>query len=403
MVLAVASESQLIQDRQRFFAAPQPTPGLAGLVPPVGAPPTLTTGGPVRVINSAIEVSQDREEHGFAQEGPDFQGSTFTKPLECPWNFTSRIHPPSNLVGTIMPEIHHFMAAIFGNVTVTPGTSIAYNPVLARRGTRLSLARVGNYNDQFLGEWLYDAIPSRLSFIADGQDAPRFEVSGEAAGHVAATFTTLDGAISAASEITIANPRAVETGSILQVNGDNNAGAGYAVSARNAAGTGLTLPGATLTAPDGAEVRPFMPDPTYSLQPAFGQIEGVLSIGGVSLAVQSFRLDADLQTEFIKNEAFSSALTDGVPGKLMLTGTTTVRATESQVRFIASRKGFSNSTFNIEYGAGTVGRRLILAAPAVETWVRGANYSGQTSTIEVPFKCLDTVEGAADALTATWS
>lgn len=392
MPLPVASESTVIRERQRFYIMPQAASGTLGA--PGGADPTTTTGGPCRVLESDFAVSIQKELHGFSQDGArDFVGSTYEKMREIPWTIKTRIAPPRNLSGTVVPETHHLMAAIFGRSTYA-GSEIQYLTDDKRRGSLLSLARLVNFNDRIFGEWLVDAIPNSVKFDCRGGEPPTLEFAGEAAQHIGCASTTLAAAMSSTDEATITHGNIADPGARVSIGSEDGSGAGLVVTSN--AGTALVI-GSSISAADGAEVRPFMPDPTYSDQPALGAIEGGITIDGLQVPAQGFSVTVDWGTEYIRDEWGSSGLTDGVPGKQAITGEVVLRATESAVRRIVQNKRFATGAFAVAFGDGSTLRDQNLTAANVEFWVDRLSVD-RVGALTIPFRCLDSTDGARDAL-----
>lgn len=397
MPLQIGTESNVIQDRGRWFVAPQAVGGT--IVYPVGAAPTDTTGGPLRTLGgSSIDHAQQREKHGFTKQGTrEFIGSLYTSMRDTPWKIEARLTPPSNFTA-IVPELHHLLTALLGSRTINAGTSYVYEAADIDRHDLLSLARLYNEQDEIFAEWLGDCVVSKGVFKWAGGSPPTWEFEGKAATYIAAGYTTLDGDVTTSTTIVIADGDAINVGARITIGTDDNGGAGYLVTDRTDATTFVL--DQSLSAADGATVRPFMPAPTYSTEPPIGAISGAVTLGGAQLPLTSLEFTIDNQTTFSEDEIATEAFADGIPGDQDLMGQFTVRATESQVADLVARQQFGTAALELACGDGAAGRNHTLSWPQIEMWVSNVQ-AAPVGTIAVDFRALDSVDGAGDAFTYT--
>ena len=196
----------VIPQRARFYVSPQMLPG--NLAPPIGAPPILTTGGPVRIDKGGgldFAPTQKWESHNFASESArDFVGSTYQGIVEIPWSAKCPIVPPADLLGTIMPEAHHLLVSVLGVVNVNAGAAIGYSTGTLSRINPLTLSRLHNANQRLHGEWLVDALPATMKLSWSGGERPMLEFTGEAARYVQAVRTIVPGTLNNTGQATYA-------------------------------------------------------------------------------------------------------------------------------------------------------------------------------------------------------
>lgn len=403
MPLPIGSQSNVIEKRARWFVAPQSGGGLANAAYPVGAAPTDTTGGPVRVlVGSSIEHSQARELHGQTKQGARaFVGETYSAMRDTPFTIKARSVPPENLAGTVMPELHHLLRQVCGARTISAGTQIQYAPANIIRPTPLTIARLANENDAIFGEWGIDAVVNSWTLRWAGGAPPEHEFSGKIANYVAAAITTVNGAVTSSTSVTVSGASVINVGGRVQFGSDDNGGSGYLVSAIDAAGTGLTLATA-VTVSDGAVVRPFMPAPTYTSQPPLGMVTGAVTIGGAQTPMTALEFTVDNQIQYIEDELGSAAFSDAVPGEQMIGGTLTLRATEQEVRRLVASQQFATAALVVSLGDGSTNRNHVLSVPQAEFNVSSIQ-PADVSTTQVQFRALDSTDDAADAFTFTMS
>lgn len=400
MPIQLGTESNLIESRARWFASPQAAGGT--LAVPVGAAVTDSAGGPIRALpGSSIDVTQSRALHGMTKEGTrEYVGSTYTSMRDVPWTLKTRIIPPPDLDGTLMPEPHHLTRAAFGARTINAGTSIVYTAADIVRPNIVSLARLFNEGDPIFGEWLRDCVVAKWTLRWQGGQPPEMEYSGKAAGYVAASRTQLAAAVVSSTTITIDDADALQVGARVTIGGDDNSGAGYLVTARTNATTFVV--GTSLSAADNAVVVPFMPAPTYSDQEPLGAVVGGVTLGGVQIPLQGIEFSIDNQVAFIEDELGTESFSDGVPGDQALLGKLTLRATRDEVARHVGRQRFGTSALLLSCGDGAANRDHVFSWPQIEAWVSPVQ-PGPVSTTTVDFRALDSVDDAGDAFTYTVS
>tara|TARA_Y100000114_G_scaffold26166_2_gene21916 strand:- start:3332 stop:4528 length:1197 start_codon:yes stop_codon:yes gene_type:complete len=385
--------------QQAFFVMPQPTDAL---VAPVGAVATSTTGGPLRVYSTDIAVKVAREVHEMSQEGRRvYSGQTYSGMMEVPISISTPVIPGSSLTG--VPESFHLLKSVLGSGSFSSGVNSTFGPADLNVAQRLSLARLLNVDAPRFGEWVRDFIPNEFKMEWAGGSPPKFTFTGEAANVIQASkglAATLSGStltLQAGYEF------ALEAGTRVEIAGDNNSGAGWLIASVDSTGLIYTVTGTPSVSISGGEsVLPYMPARTYSSQAPIGAVSGSVKFGSVDLPCTGFDFTANLGTEYVKDEVGSAAMTDGPPGMSTLGGNITLRATENVLKFLPASGQFAAK--NLVVTCGTASPRLVtFTAPQIEIDREKLSVDAARGTVAMPFRALDSADGAADAFSLVFS
>ena len=190
-----------------------------------------------------------------------------------PWT-AEGILRPSGSAGTA-PDIGDILKHVFGTETVSAGTSVTYS--LAKDLTGLSASIYRKLSS--IHEGVYGAIVQEFTLEWAGDGFIRWRASGVAKGFLETGNSLADGAEAVGStSLSVDDADFFTKYSIIQIDSDDNSGAGYQVTAIDYSSNVLTLESSTTWA-DNATIAPFLPDGTFTGDPLFGT-DGTLSLDG---------------------------------------------------------------------------------------------------------------------------
>lgn len=385
--------------QQAFYVMPQSG---SALVAPVGAVATSTTGGPVRVYSTDIAVKVAREVHEMSQEGRRaYSGQTYSGMMEVPVSISTPVIPGSTLAG--VPESFHLLKSVLGSGAFSSGANSTFGPADLNVAQRLSLGRLLNVDAPRFGEWVRDFVANEWKFEWAGGTPPKFTFSGEAANVIQASKALAASLSSATLTLQAGYEFALEVGTRVEIAGDNNSGAGFEVGAVDATGLIYTLTTTpSVSVSSGDSVLPYMPARTYSSQAPIGAVSGSVKFGSVDLPCTGFDFTASLGTEYVKDEVGSAEMSDAPPGISTLGGNLTLRATENVLKFLPASGQFAAK--NLVVVCGTASPRLVtFTAPQIEIDRDKLTVDSGRGTVSMPFRALDSADGAADAFSLVFS
>lgn len=261
---------------------------------------------------------------------------------------------PSGAAGTA-PDVGPMLEALMGTETVNASTSVVYSLSASQTLKTLTLQRHAN---DVLQENLVGAVVDSCTISGDGSSEPRITFEGRAANYGFAAAATTDGSQSSgASSIDIASgdERNLKHPCVVQVDSDDNSGAGYEVTSSNystrAFGISPNL-GSTVS----GEVLPFAPTETTAGSPVAG-IAGQLLIDSNALPITAYEVTINGNVSAVEDEAFQQNITDYIPGNWEITGSFTVRCRADVMLDFAKRESFT--TRDIELDIGTTAGSIV--------------------------------------------
>jgi hypothetical protein len=223
-----------------------------------------------------------------------------------PWS-ASGILRLSGSAGTA-PEIGDILKHAFGTETVNGSTSVVYT--FLKDPSALTATIYAKRSD--MHEGVYGAIVQTLRLTWSGDGFVRWEASGIAKDFFETGNTLANGAGSSATALVVDDADFFAVGSLIQIGGDDNSGAGFQVTAVAHGTETLTIDTAH-TWSDDAVVAPFLPTPTYDGNPLFGT-DGSLSLDNGSSTIKhiggSFSLNTGL--DLLNTEYGDSSASDVV-------------------------------------------------------------------------------------------
>ena len=179
-----------------------------------------------------------------------------------PWSL-SGIMRPSGSAGTA-PDIGDVLKHAFGTETVSGGVSVTYSPL--KDMSALS-ASIYGYHGGIL-EGVYGAVVQNFSLSWSGDDAVQWTATGVAKDYIFAGSSPANGADTTATALVVDDADFFTVGALVQIDTDDNTGAGYQVTAVDHATETLTItPAATWS--DNDVVAAFVPTGTYAGDPLY--------------------------------------------------------------------------------------------------------------------------------------
>ena len=289
-----------------------------------------------------------------------------------------------------------------GDVTAWSATRIEYALRDTQQLKTLTVSRVhhnGNTTSPvaIAREDVTGAHVNELGFSGSGSEPPRMTFGAKGRRHIFTGTAELEGTITGSgTAVTVAGQGAnFEVDSLIKVGTDDNAGAGFVVTAVST--DTITATPASMDGTDGVAIVPHYYAPTTVGSPIAGTV-GSCTIDGTTYPIVSYEISVNNNYIAIEDEAFSERMTDAVPQYREITGTITVRARADLIAEIGRRKLQSNRAILVTMGS-VAGRRCVLSLPQVRFPPSGLNVPFEgLSDIPLAFRALDSAEGAADAL-----
>lgn len=184
---------------------------------------------------------------------------------------------PSGTVDT-PPDLGILLKAAGLTETVNASTSVVYT--LAQEvSTTLHLVQ----DMESIARVLPGAVISGITFEAVGDNAPTMSFEGMAQKGIRCNYTTLGASYTGGeTTISVTNASLIEVGSFIQLDGDNNSGNGYKVTARSTGSNTIDIsPVLGGAVSSGGDVLPYTPYPTPSGRP-MTPIQGSVTIDGTA-------------------------------------------------------------------------------------------------------------------------
>lgn len=306
---------------------------------------------------------------------------------------------PSGTAGT-KPDDHYLWTNCYGVETVTGGTSVAYT----LNDTQAGRASVSITNE----------VSGVLSQIGVGCNVDKHDVKWSGgtepmitwSGSLSDLYTT--GYSTLAANITSSNQAQVQAadiddfqvGSLVSVGANNNAGAGYLVTAINVSTHTLTLDATIASSSSGDAVAPFIPAETTTGHPS-NEIQGSVTIDGTNVKVLEGTISVSNNDKVINDEYGTAASTDVIPGYRDVTGTFKLRARRDTVIYLAHRQTFATHAAVVTFGT-TAGLIATCSLPQIEFKFSDFEIpQSEEVTFELPWVALASADGAHDEI--SWS
>lgn len=185
------------------------------------------------------------------------------------WSATAYVKP--NAAG-VAPDVGPFLKAAFGTETIVADTSVTY----AFNSSDPSTIQLGRFLGTSFGEWVTGAWIEELTIEVQGGQEPKISVSGGFATIGWAFTATAGDVLISATTLTLASSSASRVGvnARIKIGTDDNAGAGYLVTAYNPSTRVVTFSPALGSGQTAPTIVPFYPSQTLS-----GFIVGGISCG----------------------------------------------------------------------------------------------------------------------------
>lgn len=340
---------------RRVFAKSETTFGT--FVKPV-ATDAIKTIGAVK-----MEPSQERKFRGDNRNSRG-RGTEMIdgKIPPVPWSLETYLLPSGS--AGVAPDVGELLKRALGTETVTGGTKVDY--------TLSGIQALGSLS---IEQWLHDGAASpqgvlmeaifgawveQLTIKISGTEEPRLLFEGAAAKYAGTAFGTTTGTVTApATTFTLAaaDAGALQVGSVIKIGTDDNAGAGYEVTAVDSAGTGITYtPALGVTQTGATPIRPFAPSETTAGSP-LGVTLGSLTVDAVALPVIAFELVSKNNNKAMDEEVGQTNATDYIPGEREVSGSITYKGRRDNLIYWMQRWRTATRDLLVTVG-NTAGKRL---------------------------------------------
>lgn len=388
------SQSHALGREQRFYARRETT--YATYVQP-GATHAA------RVKKADIKYDQERRNRADARQTRSLmERITGIKNVE--WMAELYVLP-SGTAGT-PPDIHDLLRCAMGGYANSPGTSDTYS--LADGQSALASCTIAHEMSETVNRQATGAFVESMKVSVKGGDEPVFAFAGGASDYVHTGPATLGAAITyVATPITSVTLTAgtapnIDTNSVIQIDGNDNGGAGFLVTAGGGTTTLTISPGISVSVSNGAEVLPFVPTETVAGSP-IASILGSLTLAGVSLPITEFELEIKNNIKALKDQAFTAATPDYIVGFREVTGSIKLRARKDQIIHLGKYKNAISTTQAIVVTCGsTAGARMVITVPYAEIDKAALDVPEQDEAmITLPFVAMGS--SGADELTIAFT
>jgi hypothetical protein len=202
----------------------------------------------------------------------------------------------SGALGTA-PDDGELLKALLGKETVTGSVSVAYEPDSTVDLQSLDLYGIqGHFMEGVIGAAVNQAV-----IAWGGGEEITIEYSGPAKKGFFAGTSVANGAGSAVTALIVDEPYRFTVGGLVQIDTDDNSGAGYQITAIDYATATLTI-GTAATWSDDDPVTPFLPVPTTAGDPIMGTLAS-MTIDTVALAITTGQITVNNQLALVNDEA----------------------------------------------------------------------------------------------------
>ena len=296
---------------------------------------------------------------------------------------------PSGVAGTA-PDIGEVLKRAMGIETVTGGTKVDYtlNSVQAIGSLLLQdfMHDSASTPNGVLMQAVWGAVVEALTIKVSGKEEASISAEGIAASGAHTVYGTSTATISAAATsftYAAADAGASQVGSVIKIGTDDNTGAGYTVTAVDAAGTGITFtPGLGVQQTGATPIRPFAPTETTAGSPLSATL-GSVTAGGISLPIVEAELTMKNGMKPIDDEQGQDAPSDFIPGDREVTGSLKFRGRRDVLINWANRTRLGTRALVITCG-NVAGNRLKINVPFAEIDVTQALDTPARDEVMVP-------------------
>lgn len=369
-----------------------------------GTQPAFGDTDAVKVLNMKLGKKRNRADRTDNRASRSML-ERITRKTDCTFSIETYALP-SGSAGT-PPDIHPLLLSTFAGTsgyTNNPSTSDLYS--LAYGQAVLGSFAIQQEFDNIYQEIATGCVVDQMKFSVSGGNEAKFMFEGPCKQKVISSVTTLAADLSGGeTSITVANGYALENGSVVKINNDDNSGAGYTLSAKN--GAVFTISPAVGSAHlSGVSVAPFSPSETTAGSP-ISLINGSLIIdpdtttGAITLPVTAFELTIKNNVKAIHDEAFQETMTDYLLGFREVTGKITFRGRSDHLILLGHQRDFDQCDLQVICG-GSAGKYLRWDLNNIELEFEDNDIpSEEEMVISLPFKALGT-SGGEDEVTLSW-
>ena len=336
--IALARESCVFVKKESTFGSfvfPSATDAVAVLGPPDHKQPESFTESD-EVLDSRSLVTRFRD---------------MTPPGEFSFSVYAR---PSGSAGT-PPAEDALMEAVLGTKTVSAGSDVTYKP--AKTMPSLSLGIRDGHTCFFISGVVVQSVKGTL----EAKGAIRLEFSGSYKKEVkAGTAETVSGSTTSVINLESGGAKRFDVGSFVEVDGDNNGGAGYSVTAVDTSADTITISPALASAPSGGvTVQGYLPNPTIAGEPVQCRT-GSVTIAGVSLPVITLEFEVNNNVEMIQDEVTSDSYpSDYIEGKREVTVTPTLYFRKEYLQYFYEARQQTDLVITMG-GGDTAGEQVLV-------------------------------------------
>ncbi len=315
------------------------------------------------------------------------------------WAFPDNLLLPSGVLGT-PPDAGPFFETALGTETIDPGVSVIYSLSAQQDLGSLSLVAHDGQNDAWQ-EVVHGASVNALSFNIDGANRPTWSVEGSAVRYRATgKLATVNGAHAGVAliNVTALNQDAVDVGTVVQFNAEDNGGAGYEVTAQDRAANTITITPVLANPLVGGEtIKGFAPAETTAGSPVPGVL-GSFLVDALGFPITAAVVNISNEIALIDNEAGQTNPTDYIPGPdRVIGGTLNIRPTADQSAILGNRKNFPDRAIVLTMGS-IAGNKVEISMPQCEfDMSEVAIPDAPEATMTIPFRAKGT--GTENALT----
>jgi hypothetical protein len=339
-----------------------------------------------------------------------FANLAYVGPKTCDFSIKMPIVPPASLAAPNAPQMTHFLEAAFGTVTQTTGESIVYAPGDVGLPKLFSIALTHNYEDQIQGIFMWNAFIKTCKVTLSGGSVPMLEFTGSAADVGYAAKAEIAALTATSIQLAGSDVYTISPGAFVALDGvAQTSGLGWKIATQGADGQVLTVEAGSESPAAagvvGGNVGPYLgPAATWPAS-ALGPFGHSFTLDGVFCAIESAEFEIDTNPDVADNIAGA----DGVVGAYMTTkmwkGSFNVRA-HSDIISRAMQRASAHDvprTANVvlALGSTTPGKNWVFSAPQFAMDYAYPSASEGVSTFSLAGHCLDSDEGANDALTLT--
>lgn len=237
---------------------------------------------------------------------------------------------PSESLG-VPPDIGVLLNLLLGTETINGGTNVIYSQ-LADRSVNFATIWL-KLND--IIEFVRGAVVQTCTITWRGDDFIVFEFAGVAKEYGKTGPTQADGSGAASSSLIVDDLDFLSVFSLIEIDGDDNGGAGYEVTAVDHTTETATIdPAATWDDLD--PITAFLPDPTHVGDAIFGnQVSTSLDGGSTTFVAVGGQISIATGLDLLNEEEGSDSPTEVIStGKVEVSGQTEFVVRETDMDFI---------------------------------------------------------------------